>query len=298
MPKEPSGLPRPFGLPPSGLPQHPCISNYELRKMTQQKAYYDQVYRDCINFCISGDLICLAGCSRKLNFNLRGCPCQVGCPNGCPCKAYVCPTTTPSITTTTITTTSTTTTTTRTTTTSTPSLTQVLILNTGHSNNVPLITNSSGYEDRNINFQLERDTQVYHSCGLTYRGEHFIFGGSSKTTQIAKIDGCQLRTIGQLTFNHYRGACANVAEEQVYLCFNTNSWTDHKKCRKAPSPLSEFEETQESAVEHTSTRIAASQSKPSYFDTQGSTISFLKSSRRNFGAGKLFESESQDCRNL
>ena len=150
--------------------------------------------------------------------------------------------------------------------------------------------------DSNLSFKVE--AEVNFSCGLTYRGEHFVFGGSTKTTQIAKIDGCQLKPIGQLAFQYYRGACANVAEEQVYLCFNANSWTDHKKCRKAPSPLSEFEETQESAVEHTSTRIAASQSKPSYFDTQGSTISFLKSSRRNFGAGKLFESESQDCRNL
>ena len=242
-------------------------------KRTRQKADYDQVYRDCINFCVSGDLICLTGCTRKLNSSLRGCPCQVGCPNGCPCKDYVCPTTTPSITTTT--TTLATTSTTTTTTTTTPSLTQVLILSTSHSNNVPLITNSSGYEDRDINFQLGHSTQVYQSCGLTYRGEHFIFGGSSKTTQIAKIDGCQLKPIGQLAFQYYRGACANVAEEQVYLCFNANSWTDHKKCRKAPSPLSEFEETQQSTVEHTSTRIAASQSKSSFFDNQGLSNHFI-----------------------
>ena len=253
--------------------------------MTKQKAYYDQVYHDCINFCISGDAICLAGCSRELNANLLGCPCQDGCPHGCPCEDYVCPTTAPSTTsvsTTTTTATSTTSTTSTTTTLSTTtsttptstttstlttstsatsSLIEVLILNTAQSNNVPVITNASGREDRDFSFEFGADTEVNFSCGLTYRGEHFVFGGDSKSTQIAKIDGCQLKIVGQLDFEHQKGACANVAEEQIYLCFNFNSNSDYKKCRKASSPLGEFEEIRQSAEEHRSTRIAASQSK-------------------------------------
>ena len=147
-----------------------------------------------------------------------------------------------------------------TTTSATSSLTEVLILSTRNSDNVPIVTNASGREDRNFNFEFGADTEVDFSCGLTYRGEHFVFGGREKI-QIAKIDGCQLKTIGQLSFQLYKGACANVAEEHIYLCFNENDKSDYKKCRKASSPLSEFEEIRESTAEHRSTRIAASQSK-------------------------------------
>ena len=128
------------------------------------------------------------------------------------------------------------------------------------------MTNASGREDSDFNFEFEPDTEVYFSCGLTYRGEHFVFGGRSKKTQIAKIDGCQLRSIGQLNFKHIKGACANVADEEIYLCFswgdsNGDNTGDEKKCRKASSPLGAFEEVRQSNTQHLNIRIAASQSK-------------------------------------
>ena len=181
-----------------------------------------------------------------------------GCPNGCPCDDYVCPTTTPSSTTTTALTTTSTTTTTTTTTAATN--TNVLILNTDHSNNVPVITNAAGLDDRDINFEFGENTEVHNSCGLTFRNQYFVFGGNSFKTQISQIINCQLKRIGQLEFNHDDGGCANVGNNRVYLCFNDKS-SDRKKCRVANSPTDQFEQISDSVYDHRYTRIAASESK-------------------------------------
>ena len=180
----------------------------------------------CILSCSSGDLLCIASCSRELQDNLLFCPCQSGCPNGCPCEEYVCPTTTPS----TITTTALTTTTTSTTTTASAQKTEVLMLNTREFHNVPVITNASGRQDRNFFFLYGENTAVYNSFGLTFRGEYFIFFGDSKKNQISKIEGCQLKNIGQLAFSHNSEGCASVGNNKIYLCFNNNS-ADYKSCR-------------------------------------------------------------------
>ena len=181
------------------------------------------------------------------------CPCQSGCPTGCPCEEYVCPTTTTSaISTTSITTT--------TTTTASSQSADVLILNTYNRNNVPIITNASGREDSDFNFSFGKDTEVYFNCGLTWRGEFYIFGGSSKKNQISKIQNCQLKSVGQLAFSHHRGGCANVADNVIYLCFNDDS-SDWKKCRMASSPLGQFSEVSASIEKHCRTRIAAGNGK-------------------------------------
>ena len=181
-----------------------------------------------------------------------------GCPNGCPCDDYVCPTTTPSSTTTTALTTTSTTTTTTTKTAATN--TNVLILNTWRTSNVPVMTNAAGFDDRDINFKFGDNTEVFHSCGLTFKNQHFVFGGSSFKAQISQIIDCQLKQIGTLAFNHDYGGCANVRNNQIYLCFNDSSF-DRKKCRVANSPTDQFEHITRSIYEHNYIRIAASDSK-------------------------------------
>ena len=96
------------------------------------------------------------------------CPGQSGCPDGCPCPVYVCPSTSPDI----------------------------LILSRWSSSNVPVVTNSNGKNDRDIDFIFGEDTQVYAPCSLTWRGEHYVFGGRYESRQISKIIGCELRNIG------------------------------------------------------------------------------------------------------
>ena len=112
------------------------------------------------------------------------CPCQSGCPSGCPCEDYECPATTSSSTTTTALTTTITTTTTA----DVSDRTEVLILNTYQPNvygsNPPVITNASGRVDKNFEFLFGQDTEVYHSCGLTWRGDFYVFGGYKKSLRI------------------------------------------------------------------------------------------------------------------
>ena len=138
----------------------------------------------------------------------------------------------------------------------------ILILNTSpfHSG-VPVLTDDSGKDDRDLNFAIDDDVEVYASCSLTWRGEHFVFGGYEIANyQIAKIIGCELKNVGELPFSHIAGGCANMADNRVYLCFNDDPSTD-KKCRVATSPLGQFVETTQSYESHRNTRIAASESK-------------------------------------
>ena len=156
--------------------------------------------------------------------------------------------------------------TTASTTTTTPSFSNadILILNTWHSF-VPVITNASGKEDRDINFTKDDNVGVEAACSVTWRGEHFVFGGRYDRNLIAKIIGCQLKKVGELPFYHYMGGCANMADNRVYVCFNYVSsnydTSDYKKCYVASSPQGQFENTTQSFDGHTRTRIAASESK-------------------------------------
>ena len=42
---------------------------------------------------------------------------------------------------------------------------------------------ADGFEDRTIDFEFEEDTEVWGSCSLTWRNEHYVFGGGTKVSQ-------------------------------------------------------------------------------------------------------------------
>ena len=94
----------------------------------------------------------------------------------------------------------------------------VLILNTSLSSTVPVLTNATGREDKDFNFEIDEEAEVRSSCSLTWQNELYVFGGGSKKTQISKVQSCRLAPIGQLAFNH-NGDCVNVAGKAVVLCF-------------------------------------------------------------------------------
>ena len=150
--------------------------------------------------------------------------------------------------------------------TTTSALTQpdILILyqwTVGHSPVLPVLTNASGKDDRDINFVVDvNENEVQNSCSLTYRGEHYVLGGINYPRQIAKIVGCALKNVGELSFYYTFGGCANMVDSRVYLCFHIDP-SSHKKCYVAPSPLSQFEQTTSSYENHANTRIAASDSE-------------------------------------
>ena len=127
-------------------------------------------------------------------------------------------------------------------------------MNTYNAANVPVLTNVAG-DEKDFNFDVDGEAEVFRSCSLTWENELYVFGGNSKQTQISKVTSCRLEPIGQLKFNHHLGDCVNVAGNKVILCFN-NASGDSKKCRVASSPTGEFSEMKLSQYDHSWTRIA------------------------------------------
>ena len=235
---------------------------FSFQFISLNKDFYENTYNQCIISCPHGDYNCITGCARDYETNINLCPCQSGCQKGCPCSDYVCPTTAPSTTTTTRTTT----------TTAFVPGTDILILSTINKLNVPIITNASGREDRNFYFEYGEGVQVTRSCGLTWRNEHYIFGGGIHEnddpmdpsdvkwrTQISKIVNCQLKKIAELPFDHDEAGCTNVSDRIIYLCFNIEG--NYKKCRMADSPTGKFQEIKESTHPHRAIRLASSECK-------------------------------------
>ena len=172
-----------------------------------------------------------------------------GCPGGCPCPEYICP--------------GGETTTVRSTTTTTPAFTNtsILVLNTYRTENIPLITDSTGkveYAGTDFSFTYGSNTEAVCSCAITWRGNFYIFGGQSEKTQIAKLNGCQMERVGSLAFSYYYGACSNINDEWIYLCFSDQSG-DYKKCRRSNNPLGSFQSTADSNENHTRTKLGSNQ---------------------------------------
>ena len=163
------------------------------------------LFEECFLACPNQE--CLLQCKAIYESNLNQCPCQLGCPDGCPCPHYSCPHTTKPTTTTTTktqTTTATTTasmtstatttattpfTTTSTTSTSTqPAVPALLVLNTWKASSKPFLVQPNGNLSTNVSFLFGSKTEVYQSCSVTFQGEMYVFGGKSESTQISKIE--------------------------------------------------------------------------------------------------------------
>ena len=82
--------------------------------------------------------------------------------------------------------------------------------------------------------------------------------GLWKPRQISKIDGCRLRRIGELDFDHGFGGCANVNDEKILLCF---SFFDGDKCRSSKSLTGIFEAITRSNYKHVYTKTDSIKSK-------------------------------------
>ena len=52
------------------------------------KTEVERDYATCLTVCGSDDLVCQAGCVRFYTGEYNQCPCQPGCPNGCPCPSF------------------------------------------------------------------------------------------------------------------------------------------------------------------------------------------------------------------
>ena len=120
----------------------------------------------------------------------------------------------------------------------TPNKPSILVLNTKSLSNKPLLIDSNGELNEYLSFQ--NHAHVYGACSLTWKNEHYVFGGRIKKTQISKIVKCSLQPIGHLramgTFPHYHGGCANMNDQYIYLCFSSEHKQDIRKCHVANNP--------------------------------------------------------------
>ena len=126
-----------------------CDGNVSENKDYQQcETTANLQYIECTNSC-QDNPACLSDCSRNLVDEIKLCPCMEGkytltdkktcsikgCPDGCPCPVYTCPSIKSS----------------------------VLVLSTWTRINRPLVVDFAGNYHR-IDFRIERTKEVFRSC--------------------------------------------------------------------------------------------------------------------------------------
>ena len=204
---------------------------------------FEEIYLACIVDCGNGGSICLAACVRDFDKNLLDCPCMENCSDGCPCDSYECEQTT----------------TTSSVATTVAPKTSVLVLNTFREYNVPVKIYANGRADNSLDFTIAENTQVAHSCSVTFRNQNYVLGGHlGNSRQIGRIEGCRLETIGRLPFSHRHATCTTVGDDRIYLCFNVEGTSDYKQCRYATQPDGPFFDVPFSNHDHRLSRIASS----------------------------------------
>ena len=92
----------------------------------------------------------------------------------------------------------------------------ILVLNTRHSLNVPLIIDGKG-QSKEIEFSFEPGTEVRSSCSIVWLGKMFVFGGYNYRRQISVVDECKLTKKGELPFDTTYGACAQRGDQEVFI---------------------------------------------------------------------------------
>ena len=90
----------------------------------------------------------------------------------------------------------------------------------------------------------------------------YIIGGGDRATrrQISIVNKCQLKKIGELSFDHYKGGCAQRNNEKVFLCFSSFAFSA-KDCYESNGPLATFEKLPSSTYSHRYTHIAVTEGK-------------------------------------
>merc|ERR1719285_447850 len=148
-----------------------------------------------------------------------------------------------------------------TTTTTTPArLDSVLILITRNSG-IPILTDMGGaakYGGTDFDFEFGTETEVRSSCSINWQGEMYLYGGNIEKRQVSLVEQCQLKRVSTLSFDLSSGACTNINNEEVVLCFGDNM-SNSKKCWKSSNPEGPFSSIADSLESHRYTRIANDQ---------------------------------------
>ena len=123
------------------------------------------VYGECTLDCYATqpfDPDCILDCSNSFVGDHDNCPCQTGCPKGCPCENYDCQIDD-----------------------STDDY-SVLVLQHGGGNNKldPFVIDFNGSVNKEVTFRFEDNTDVYAACSVLYREKWYVFGGNYQPRQV------------------------------------------------------------------------------------------------------------------
>ena len=121
-----------------------------------------------------------------------------------------------------------------------------------------LLVDAKDRMDPKITMSFDKETQISYSCAVTFRNRFYVFGGQKYKRQISEVKECKLTKIGNLDFEHSFGACSNLDNQKLYLCFDQKN---PKRCRSAVDPLKDFTKIPFSTHDHRATKTAASPSK-------------------------------------
>ena len=234
-----------------------------------------QVHFDmCIDEC-DHDILCDVVCELDYADELKDCPCQVNCPNGCPCPNYQCSTATTtnsrtstsgmlySTTSTTVRTTTTasnrtTTESTGTTTSTTVRTTTTAVLHlSSFESNTSYVRNSVN-ELLTSQIEYADGTEVFGSCSCLVAGQMMVFGGAQQPRQVSRLADCRLEVRDQLRIYDFSyGAChvmtAIENDKWVLLCF---SFGYERDCIKYNVLTKENKGQPSSYNDHARTRMA------------------------------------------
>ena len=133
-----------------------------------------------------------------------------------------------------------------------------------------MLINSAGEQEELTCFDRDDHVQAAFACSINWQNELFIFGGSNKghneQRKISRLSGHKLEHVGDLSFDHYNGACSVMANKTIFLCFGlSNSDTDSKLCRHSTGPFEKFSEVTLSTHLHRGIQTSCSDSKSLLF---------------------------------
>ena len=126
-----------------------------------------------------------------------------------------------------------------------------------------MLINSEGEQKELSCFERDDNTEAYFSCSINWKNQLHVFGGGSERRQISRLNGYRLTRIGNLDFDHQLGACSVMANQFIFLCFNSYNSTDYKRCRRSTGPLDTFSEIALANHTHQDTKTSCSESKSS-----------------------------------
>ena len=109
---------------------------------------------------------------------------------------------------------------------------------------------------RKLDFEFGENTEVYFSCSLEWKNQHYVFGGSNdkQGRQISMVNHNRLERKGSLDFDFNIGGCSVLNQQTILLCFDDS---ERDLCRQSNNPLGSFTKLPNSHYDHCHIRIAA-----------------------------------------